>query len=386
MSNTSISALYADTLYDGLTTRPREGVLVTIEQGKIISVAEGVAPLMVPGGAIRTPIATPGLIDLQINGAGDVQFNFDLSTAGLERMVAASARGGAAYIFPTFTTAPDNDYRHAVQAVIEALENGVAGIAGIHLEGPFISDGRPGIHRCEFIRKLTANDVDYLCAAAQKLKIILTLAPEHQNPDLLRRLSEGGIVLFAGHSNATFDEIKIAERSGLAGATHLFNAMSQTTGREPGLVGAVLGGNKLYAGIIADGHHVHSSNLELAARAIPDRLCLVTDAMQTMNGVSKSFDLYGKTISLKNGMLMGPDGTLGGAHLTMAEAVRNMVELTEINLGEAIKMASSNPAKAARVCDRFGGVSDGMAASMSLFSSEFQCCGVVREGEFTDLR
>lgn len=384
MSSVPVSSVYADTLYDGLTTKPRQCALVTIDKGEIVSIVEGVPLSKVPDGTIRAPIAAPGLIDLQINGAGDVQFNFDLSISGLEKMVAASARGGAAYIFPTFTTAPDNDYRAAVEAVKIALNEGVTGIAGIHLEGPFISGERPGIHRSEYIRTLAADDVDYLCSAAVDLKIILTIAPERQNPAFLKRLSEAGIVLFAGHSNATFEEVKIAKTVGLSGATHLFNAMSQATVREPGLVGTVLGDNSLYAGIIADGHHVHTTNLRIAARAIPDRLYLVTDAMQTMNGCSKSFELYGKTIKLKNGILTGPDGTLGGAHLTMADAVRNMVEMTGIGLGEAIKMASGNPARAAGLGDEVGKLVSGTAASMTFFTEGLNCIGVAHRGVFTE--
>lgn len=384
MSSRSVSSVYADTLYDGLATKQREAALVKIDNGEIVSIHDGVAPSKVPDGTIRVPITAPGLIDLQINGAGDVQFNFDLSISGLEKMVAASARGGAAYIFPTFTTAPDADYRAAVELVKMALNEGATGIAGLHLEGPFISGERPGIHRPEFIRTLAADDVNYLCMAAKDLKIILTIAPEGQDPAALKSLSDAGIVLFAGHSNATFEDMQTAKRAGLSGATHLFNAMSQMTGRAPGLVGTVLGDNSLYAGIIADGHHVHATNLRIAVRAMPDRLCLVTDAMQTMNGVSTSFELYGKRITLNSGMLTGPDGTLGGAHLTMADAVKNMVEMTGIGLGEAIKMASANPARAVGLGDELGKLVSGTAASMSFFSEGLKSIGVMHRGVFTD--
>jgi len=180
MSDDRISTVFADTLYDGIGKQPRHNVLVRFERGKIISLSDDVLPENVPADALRAPVATPGLIDLQINGAGDVQFNFDLTVAGLQKIVDASALGGAAYIFPTFTTAPGNDYREAVDAVIAARKAGITGVAGIHLEGPFISTERPGIHRPEFIRTLTVEDVDYLCTVAKEVTIILTLAPERQ--------------------------------------------------------------------------------------------------------------------------------------------------------------------------------------------------------------
>lgn len=382
MSDATISTIYADTLYDGIDVKPRHNVLIRIADGKISSLSYDVPPADFSAETLRAPIVTPGLIDLQINGAGDVQFNFDLTVAGLQKMVDASALGGAAYIFPTFTTAPGNDYRKAVAAIIAAQNEGLTGIAGIHLEGPFISTERPGIHRPEFIRTLTAEDVDYLCAVAMGLTIILTLAPEQQDPALLKRLSDMGIILFAGHSNATFDEMKVASEAGFIGATHLFNAMSQSTVRQPGVVGAVLVSSDLYAGIIADGHHVHATNLKIAARLLPNRLCLVTDAMQTMNGSSESFELYGKTITLKDGILTGPNGILGGAHLSLMEAVENMVKLTGIGLSDAIRMASGNPARAVGLDDHLGTISVGMAASMSLFSKDLQCSGVLRKGAY----
>lgn len=161
--------------------------------------------------------------------------------------------------------------------------------------------------------------------------------------------------------------------------------MSQVTVRQPGVVGAVLGSNALFAGIIADGHHVHATNLKIAKRLLPDRLCLVTDAMQTLNGSSGSFELYGKTITLKDGLLTGPDGTLGGAHLSLMEAVGNMVKLTGIGLGGAIKMASHNPAEAVGLDDQLGKLAVGMAASMSLFSKDLQCVGILRGGEYCAL-
>ena len=379
MHNPSLTYAYAENLFDGVMEAPIRNAVIEMENGVITSLRHGVPPNDVPSNAIRAPIATPGLIDLQINGAGDVQFNHDLTVPGLQRMLDASARGGAAYIFPTFTTAPGNAYQRAVDVVLTALSLGVEGIAGLHLEGPFISTERAGIHRREFIRPMTTEDVDFLCCAAGKLKILLTVAPEKQDPVLLKKLSQAGIVIFAGHSNATYEEMQAAVSMGVVGTTHLFNAMSQTTARQPGLVGAALGGS-LFAGIIADGHHVHDVNLKIAADLLPERLCLVTDAMQTMNGETTSFELYEKKISLHNGKLTSGDSTIGGAHLSMAEGLTNMVQMTGTQLGRAVIFASANPAASVGLDRVVGKISPGYEATLSMFDCSLTCTGIIRKG------
>lgn len=372
--------VYADMLYDGVSRRGQRHALIGMAEGRIATVHADVPKNDVPSNALRVPIVMPGFLDLQINGAGDVQFNFDLTVSGLKTMVAASALGGATHIFPTFTTAPNSDYRQAIEVVAEAIEMGVPGIAGLHLEGPFISRHRPGIHQKDFIRPLRQSDVDLLCEAAAKMPLLVTLAPEEQAPHLLKQLKENGVTLFAGHTEATCEDMTQAAQSGVTGVTHLFNAMSQITPRAPGAVGAVLGGGAFYAGIVADGHHVHPHNLNLAVRALPDHLCLVTDAMQTMNGSSQEMTLYGRRIRLKQGRLTGDDGTLGGAHLTMANAVQTLVRHSDASFGDAAKFASANPAQAVGLHDSYGQIRPGLSASMSLLSSELDCLGILRDG------
>ena len=385
MQNNLVKTVFAKTLFDGISSVPSINAVVRIEGSKIASIKSNVEQKDIPADAVFTDIATPGLIDIQINGAGDIQFNSDLTVAGLKRMVSASQQGGAAFIFPTFTTAPGQSYQKAVKVVQDALAAGVDGIAGVHLEGPFLSVERPGIHRQDFIRPLDEADVAYLCDAARQIKILLTIAPEHQNPDFVKALAQAGIVLFAGHTNATFQDMQIALKSGVTGVTHLFNTMSQITARAPGVVGSVLGSEDFFAGIIADGYHVDVANLRLAAKAIPTKLCLVTDAMQTMNGHSQSFDLYGKQITLRNGKLTGDDNTLGGAHLAMAEAVRNMVRLANIDLGEAISMATRNPALAVGLDADLGTLAPNKSATLSLFDNAMECVGVVVNGSHAAL-
>lgn len=171
------ASIYAETLYDGRSHEAQSKVLIEVEAGRIVAVHAGTDPRDLPREVVRVPMAMPGFIDLQINGAGDVQFNSECNRAGLETMVAASARGGATHIFPTFTAAPRKEYRQALDVVTKAVQDSVPGVAGVHLEGPFLSSKRPGIHNPDFLRPLTQDDVDVLCAASQSLRILLTLAP-----------------------------------------------------------------------------------------------------------------------------------------------------------------------------------------------------------------
>ncbi len=374
------ASIYAETLYDGRSHEAQSRVLIEVEAGRIVAVHAGTDPRDLPPEVMRVPMAMPGFIDLQINGAGDVQFNFEFNRTGLETMVAASARGGATHIFPTFTAAPGKEYRQALEVVTKAVQDGIPGVAGVHLEGPFLSSKRPGIHNPDFLRPLTQDDVEVLCGASQSLRILLTLAPEEQDPDLLRQLYESGITLFAGHTEASADNMTVASQVGVTGVTHLFNAMRQMTPREPGVVGTVLSTGDFYAGIIADGHHVHPLNLSLAVQTLPDHLCLVSDAMQTMNGTSQGMQLYEQKISLQEGRLVGEDGTLGGAHLTMAEAVRNITQLTHASIGQAAQFASSNPARALNLHQSLGCVSTGYSASLTLLDDALDCIGVLRDG------
>lgn len=359
---------------------PAKDVLIRIAAGRIESLSPVRGGFRLPSECIEAEIVTPGFIDLQINGANDIQFNFEPNVAGLRAIAAGARAGGTAYLLPTFTTAPGRDYQRAVDAVREAIAEGVPGILGVHLEGPFFSLQRPGIHPTEHIRALDQEDVAYLCQAAADLPILLTLAPECQHRPHLRQLSAAGVVLFAGHSAASAEQMADARADGVVGVTHLFNAMSQTVGRNPGIVGEVLGTQHGFAGIIADGIHVHPLNLALAARSLPDGLCLVTDAMQTLAGGKTEFDLYGKSIHLLDGKLTGPDGTLAGAHLAMNEAVRNLHRFAQTPLGRCVRMATANPARCLNLHRKLGRVAPGFRASFSLLNSGWNAEGVVVDG------
>jgi N-acetylglucosamine-6-phosphate deacetylase len=379
-----LTAIRAVRLFDGIANQPLGHRTVIITDGLIDAVVEGDPAL--PGDAvhIETPLAAPGFIDLQINGAGDRLFNDGPDVDTLAAIAAGARKGGAAYLLPTFITAEGDAYRQAIDAVQEARERSVPGLLGIHLEGPFLSPKRPGIHDAAAIRRIDAADLAHLRACQSGVRLI-TLAPEEQTPGVVAQLAEAGWIVFAGHSEAAFSDMSRAADEGLTGVTHLFNAMSQVTPREPGVVGSAFADQRLVAGIIADGHHVHPINLRLAASMLgPDRLCLVTDAMPTLGGVLKTFTLAGKKIGLRDGRLTDVDGTLAGAHLSMAEAVANMVRLAGVSLVDALRMASTTPAKALGLDSEFGRIAPGMRAGLTLLDDQLAPKAVVVDGQMQD--
>lgn len=372
--------ILAHELYDGLSDAPRRDQAIEIRSGRIAALRPAAPADRANPDALRADVVAPGFIDLQINGANDAQFNFDPTVATLERIAHGARRGGTTHILPTYITAPGRDFRAALTAGRDAIHRGVPGILGVHLEGPFLSHAFPGIHPKAAIRSIEPEDVALITEGFPGI-VLATIAPECQPPGVLAQLARAGVIVFIGHSAATAAAVLDAEAAGLRGATHLFNAMSQLTGREPGVAGAVLASETLFAGIIADGHHVAWPNLRIAARLLPDRLCLVTDAMLTLAGRRTAFELDGETISLKDERLTNAAGRLAGAHVAMDESVRNMVRHAGIAPASALRMASTNPARALGLSSELGSVQPGYRASLTLLNESLQAQCVVVDGQ-----
>jgi N-acetylglucosamine-6-phosphate deacetylase len=364
----------AGQLYDGVSDTPRPDCAVVIEDGRIAAVT-GWADRPSYAALVEADIVAPGFVDLQINGGGGVLFNDAPTPETLAVMARAARAGGAAWILPTFITHQGAAYETAIAAVAASNDPSVL---GLHLEGPFLSPAKPGIHPADAIRTPTEADIATLCAADKPL--LVTLAPEIVDVAQIARLAAAGVAVFAGHSDAGSGTLRAAEASGLRGATHLFNAMRQMTARDPGVVGAVLASDTLFAGIIADGLHVDPVSLTAAYRALgADRLFLVSDAMPTLGSDIAAFDLLGTPVTRSDGRLTGPDGTLAGADLTMAQAVARMDAMTGCGLGAAIRMAAATPARALGI-DDIGRVAPGMRAGLTLMSEDLGITGVMVDG------
>jgi N-acetylglucosamine-6-phosphate deacetylase len=374
-------AVFARSLYDGVSDIPLHNQLIEIEAGRIRAVRAGDLAAAQAAGLPVAEIVAPGFIDLQINGAQDTQFNFDPSPEALARIADGARQGGTAHILPTFITAPGQEYLAAITAARGAIAAGSPGILGLHLEGPFLSPARPGIHEAAAIRPLEPPDLAALTAPFPG-SLLLTLAPECQPAGALERLAAAGVILSVGHSAAGAAEIAEAEKAGLRMATHLFNAMSQMTGREPGVVGAVLASERLFAGIIADGHHVAWENVRIAVGMLGARLCLVTDAMLTLAGTAQGFALHGVEIFLQGDRLTDAGGRLAGAHVAMDTSVRRLMQGAGVSLPLALRMASTHPAAALGLEGELGRIAPGYRASLSLLDAALQATGVVVDGRY----
>ncbi|MDX1733289.1 MAG: N-acetylglucosamine-6-phosphate deacetylase, partial [Halioglobus sp.] len=313
----------------------------------------------------------PGFVDLQVNGGGDVMLNAQPTPDAVERIVAAHRGKGTTALLPTVISDTRQVQAEAVEAVRAARAAGNASVLGIHIEGPFFAANRRGAHRGDHIRRATADDIAWLCSL-DEFPVVLTLAPEQFDGEQLRTLADSGLVLCAGHTDSSYAQMREACDNGISGVTHLFNAMTPLQSREPGAVGAALDLDALWAGLIADGHHVHPAAIRLAHRVKPDgRLILVSDAMGTVGGTRGSCEIYGETVQEQAGRLVNGEGRLAGSAIGMIDAVRYAHEEAGIALSDCLRMASSHPAAIIGLAHRIGSLTPGCRADIVHFDEAF---------------
>ncbi|HZZ94324.1 MAG TPA: N-acetylglucosamine-6-phosphate deacetylase [Usitatibacter sp.] len=306
----------------------------------------------------------PGFIDCQVNGGGGALFNDDPSVATIEAIGRAHRRFGTTAFLPTLISDDLSVIRRAIAAVREAIERRVPGVIGVHIEGPYINAARKGAHDAAKFRDLDERGVALLSSLGTG-RTLVTLAPEMTEPETIRKLADSGVVISAGHTDATFEETLAAFRAGVSGVTHLFNAMSPMTNREPGTVGAALHDADCWCGLIVDGRHVHPAVMRLALRAKgPDRFMLVTDAMPSVGSSHDHFMLQGRRIRVRDGVCIDENGTLAGSAIDMATAVRNAITMLGVPLEMAVRMASGHPARFLRLDREIGRIAPGMRANL----------------------
>jgi N-acetylglucosamine-6-phosphate deacetylase len=351
-----------------------EGLGVLIEGGRILDVVPDTDQRCVDAWQhdLGGNMLLPGFIDTQVNGGGGVLFNDATDVEVIRKIGNAHRQFGTTSFLPTLISADLDVVARAISAVQAALTAGVPGVLGIHIEGPFLNVARKGVHDPAKLRELDPSAVGLL-TSLKGGRTLVTLAPEMTTPDLIKRLVIAGIVVSAGHTNATFAEISTALRHGLTGFTHLFNAMSQLTGREPGVVGAALDDSDSWCGIIVDGEHTDPVVLRIALRAKRhDRFMLVTDAMPSVGTSDKSFNLQGRTITVSGSLCLDEDGRLAGSNIDMASCVRNAVSMLGLPLPEAVRMASQNPAEFLGLGHELGRIAPGYRANLVLADDQLR--------------
>ncbi len=324
------------------------GKALVCDGGRVVDIRDASdVPASVQVHVLEGGYITPGFVDVQVNGGGGVMFNDAQTVDALGTIAAAHLATGTRAILPTLITDQFERSQAAVNAVVDAVNQNVAGIAGLHLEGPHLSQARKGAHDDALIRPMEARDLALVIDAAERLPhVMMTVAPENVSIAQVSQLSDAGVIVSLGHTDADFETAVAYMDAGTRCTTHLFNAMSQLGNRSPGLVGATLDTGAVSAGLIADGHHVHPAAIRTALRAKvgPGQIFLVTDAMSSIGSDLTEFELNGRQVFRRDGTLRLPDGTLAGADIDMPRSIAFLVDEAGIPAEEAIRMATSYPA------------------------------------------
>ena len=359
-------AITAARIFDG--ERLLDGMAVVFDAG----VVQAIVPRSsVVSRDLGDAILAPGFVDIQVNGGGGTLFNNDISLAGIRTICAAHRTLGTAWLLPTLITDTADNTSRAIEAAAAAERESVPGFAGLHLEGPHLSVARKGAHDPALIRPMDGTDLERLLHARGRLKTLLvTVAPESVTPAQISAMANAGILVSLGHSDCSHDTAMRCFEAGASMVTHLFNAMSQLTNREPGLVGAALAAGTVSAGLIADAVHVHPATMAnaLRAKASPGNIFLVTDAMATAGSDILSFELNGRTIHRRDGRLTLADGTLAGADVDMMTSIRTLVEKSGVTLERALAMATRLPAMAT-ARQEFGRIATGAKADFAMLDN-----------------
>ncbi|GAB2957790.1 N-acetylglucosamine-6-phosphate deacetylase [Hymenobacter coalescens] len=366
-------ALINGHLYTGAALLTDHAVLIQADRIEAVLPAAEL-PAGVPRHDLHGLRVAPGLIDLQVYGGGGVLFSTHPSVATLTRLEAALRQQGTTHFVATMpTNAPEvmHEAMLAARAYHEATPG--TGLLGVHQEGPYLNAAKRGAHRAEFVRAPDLAEVEAWLAAAPGLLRLVTMAPEVATPEAVARLRAAGVVLSAGHSNATFAEAQRGFRQGFTAATHLFNAMSALGSREPGLVGAVYDDAAAHASIIADGQHCDFAAVRISHKIMGERLFLITDAVEESPEGAYQFRRAGDRF-------VDAQGTLAGSALSMLQAVRNCVEQVGLSLEESLRMATLYPARVLGLEQQLGRLAPGYEAALCAFDADFVPRAVVTHG------
>jgi N-acetylglucosamine-6-phosphate deacetylase len=354
-----------------------------IQTGKAVLVKDGTIVDIVPVKAVPAGyrvrelpgyMLAPAFLDLQIYGGNGQLFSSELTTEALEAVYEYCLAGGCTQFMITLATNSIEKFVRGLEVAREYRNNGGKGLLGVHLEGPYINPIKKGAHLEKFIKKPTIDEIEHLLHKGKDIFKMMTLAPEQCDHACIELLMRNGIVVSAGHSNATYEQAIDGFYLGIPAATHLFNAMSPLQGRQPGVVGAVYDHNDVRCSIVCDGVHVDFASVRISKKIMQDRLFFITDAVSEV--------AYGEYVHVfKGDRYTLPDGTLSGSALTMLQAVRNGVEKAGFPLPEALRMASLYPATVIGQQARWGVIQPGANADLVVLDEQLNLLQVIVEGE-----
>jgi N-acetylglucosamine-6-phosphate deacetylase len=326
---------------------------------------------VVPASSVKEPFQhfsnafiAPAFIDLQIYGAGEKLFAVYPEKEALEKLVAYCRSGGAAYCIPTVATHPYETFYKCIDAIRAYWKDGGTGVLGLHIEGPWISVAKRGAHVEACIHTPTIGQVKDLLDYGKDIIKIITLAPEVCSQEIIDTILSYGVIISAGHSNATYEQATQAFNNGITTTTHLYNAMSPLQHRSAGVVGAVMDHPSVMSSIIPDGHHVDYAAVRIAKQVMKERLFVITDAVTGTTEGYYPHQLAGDKYESNN--------ILSGSALTMAMAVKNLVLHCSVDLSEALRMCSLYPARVMNMQNEYGIIQSGAAAAMVVMNDTFE--------------
>jgi N-acetylglucosamine-6-phosphate deacetylase len=324
-------------------------------------------------------VLAPGFVDAHNHGGGGVGFH-DLgpdARAIAERIVRTHRAHGTTTMMASLVTAPLDELERLVRALAELVREGL--LAGIHLEGPWLSPAHRGAHAEDLLRLPDAAGVDRLMSAGAGAVRMVTIAPELQGGlPAVSRIVRHGAVAAIGHTDADYALTRAAIEAGATVGTHVFNAMRPLHHREPGAAGAVLEDPSMFAELVADGVHLHPSIVRLISDS-PARPVFVTDAMAAAGASDGDYKLGALDVRVADGAARLVDGTIAGSVLTLDQAVRYAVLTAGVPLAPAVRAASQNPADMLHLTDR-GRILPGLRADLVVLDGELQVRAVMHEG------
>lgn len=328
-------------------------------------------------------VLAPGFIDLQLNGCGGVLFNDEITRETLEVMNETNKKYGTTSFLPTLITSPDEKILKALKLIDELKDvKEEIGVLGLHIEGPYISVEKKGVHRPDYIRVLSDDIINEIAKVGYEGVKIITIAPENAKVNHLEILQKSGINIALGHTNATYMQCLEKEKY-FTHATHFFNAMRSFDSREPGVIGYLLDKKTVKCGIIVDGLHASYPSVRVVKEALKDSLYLVTDAVSPMGTNMTEFIFEGHKVFHKDGKCFAESGTLGGSALDMMTGIKNLIKEVKISEEEALRMATSYPAKAISVEDRYGYIKEGYIADLTYYNENYIVEGTIAKGKLT---
>lgn len=358
--------IFADKVYTGHSVLKNQ--LITIENGKI----SAIEPSEKIQGIKHVQNICAGLIDVHINGGERFHFTDKADEETIDDIYQASLLEGTAYVFPTLITSSLENILKGIEATRNYIsKNPGSGVLGMHLEGPFLNPIKRGAHLAEYVRKPSDTELEAIIIHGKDVIKMITIAPEMFTPEQIDMLLDSGIVVSAGHSNATYEEASQAFGQGIKLVTHLYNAMSAFAHRQPGLVGATFDTDTVYAPIIVDGVHCDYAAARIAYKAKKEKLFLISDALFVGEKVTE-FQWGEFNAFLRDGQYNNSEGNLAGATISLADAVGNTVQQLDIPLQEAIEMATIRPAKAVGMADQIGSIAVGYPAVFTVFDDELK--------------